>query len=169
MFGVCTVNGYDVNQPSDSYDAIAALWARVPEQAMKEAVPLIAPKVFDWLWTKIGASDYFDLLPAWYRDEVRAKNWSRSAVIANAGFPGCYKPGTTLPDFVHYHSHWLDQHLRGSLEGNGRLFNHDMEQARVELELTTLVIGWLTDSRGRSAAVRSSHGDSVGSSIVASC
>ena len=128
----------------DTYDAINALWKTVPEQAMKEAVPAVAPKVFDWLWNRIGASDYFDLLPVSYRDEVRAKNWSERAVIANAGFPGGYKPETTLRDLVHYNSHWVDQHLRGSLDPHGGHFNHDVEHARLELELTTLVVNeWL--------------------------
>lgn len=82
---------YGMSEPWDTYDATNALWKTVPEQAMKGAVPAVAPRVFDWLWNRIGASDYFDLLPASYRDEVRAKNWSERAVIANAGFPGGYK------------------------------------------------------------------------------
>lgn len=49
-----------------------------------------------------------------------------------------------LRDLVHYNSHWIDQHLRGSLGPYGGHFNHDVEHARLELELTSLVVNeWL--------------------------
>ena len=125
----------------DTYDAIEGRWKTVPEPAMREAAQAVAPRIFDWWWNRIGASDYFDLLPEWYRDEVRAKHWSKTAVVANAGFPGCSFRNQTLRDLVHYNAHWVDQHMRGSL--HNRHFNHDREQAKLELELTCLVIDWL--------------------------
>jgi hypothetical protein len=93
-------------------------------------------EVIRWIREKLGGRD-LNLIPPERREAARTQNWSPRATYSCLPKLG---PETTWRRFIHDCAHYTHQMLYGS-----EAPTHSVDHARLELELTELVIGWFKD------------------------
>jgi hypothetical protein len=97
-------------------------------------------EVVRWCRDRLGGRDQ-DLVGPERWERACREGWSKKATY------GCFpsvKPGQTWSSWMHDVAHWLYPML-SSEDEHRRYGDHDAGHAHLELELTELVIGWLTD------------------------
>lgn len=134
--------------PNDPHKEMHEIYARI-NSAWRETPRVITDddrraekiaEVFRWCRDRLGGRDQ-DLVGPERWEKASRDGWSTQATYSC--LPG-WGPGETCPEYIHDVAHWLYPMLPSN-DDYRRYGDHDVGHARLELELTELVVGWLAD------------------------
>ncbi|HVC57390.1 MAG TPA: hypothetical protein VND95_15650 [Stellaceae bacterium] len=126
----------------ETYDQINAMWAEVDRPIADDDYRSgKVSEVIRWCRDQLGGRDQ-DLVPPDRWEQASREGWSERATYGPFFLP---KPGQSFSRYVHDVAHDVYLMLPLSRDGSRNYDRHGVEHARVELELTELVVGWLAD------------------------
>jgi hypothetical protein len=132
----------------EAYGSISPLWATVRSTITDDDVrDCRIDEVIRWCREKLGGRDRDLVAPEKWEKAVR-EGWSIKATYSG-GLASTPCVGRPWSSYVHDMAHSTYLMLPARFDGSRNYDNHSPGHARLELELTQLVVGWLTDeSRG---------------------
>jgi hypothetical protein len=124
-----------------TYDRINAMWREVDRAiTCHDRREGKIAEMIRWCRDRLGGRDQ-DLVGPERWETASREGWSERATYSC--LPG-WKPDSTWGHYIHDVAHWLYPMLPSD-DAYRRYGDHDLGHARLELELTELVVGWLTD------------------------
>jgi hypothetical protein len=134
--------------PADSHTEMHEIYARINEMAETrrqithdDCKDGRTAEIIRWARNRLGGRDQ-DLIPPDRWETACREGWSKEATYS------CLprvKSGGMWHQFIHDVAHFIYLMLPLSRFGYRNYDNHSLARAHIELELTTLVVGWLTD------------------------
>jgi hypothetical protein len=121
------------------YARINTMWAGASRPISDDDVSQgKTAEVLRWCRDRLGGHDR-DLVPPGRWEKACRGGWSIQ--VTYACLP---QPLKGWQQYIHDAAHFIHQGLNNN-RGHISYENHDLEQARIELELTELVLGWFAD------------------------
>ena len=125
-----------------TYDQVNAMWADVDRVITDDDFRSgKVSEVIRWCRDRLGGRDQ-DLVPPDRWEQASREGWSESATYGPFFLP---KPRQCFRSYIHDVAHSVYLMLPLSRDGSRNYDRHGAPHARVELELSELVAGWLRD------------------------